>query len=212
MRIIPLVLTAGLVAASAQASDVERSLDLKLAAAGITRVVLKVGVGDVEILSGDPGSITAHVEATAKKGWTTSARSRRELDELTIESEVQGDTLHLRLSRQHDDDHHLGEDWSLHLPPGTAVKVEQGVGDLRVLDLAGDIEAEVGVGDVRIEGEYASFGSIHGKSGVGDASLHSPKGLEEGHGFIAHTLSTSGPGKAAIDAAAGVGDIDIRLR
>jgi hypothetical protein len=212
VRIIPLVLTAGLVAGNVQASSLERSLDLTHPAAGISRVVLKVGVGDVEIIAGDPGSITAHVEVTAKKSWTGSERAQRELDDLVLESEVTGDTLHLRLSRSHDDEHHLSEDWSLHLPPGVAVKVELGVGDLRVLDLAADIDAEVGVGDIRIEGEYASFGSIHGKSGVGDASLHSPKGHEEGGGFIAHTLSTSGPGKAEIDATAGVGDIEIRLR
>jgi hypothetical protein len=212
MRITPLVIAASLVAAGAQAGGTERAFDFDHAAAGITRVVLEVGVGDVEIIAEDSGHITAHVEVSAKKSWIGSARAQRDLEALQLVSEVDGSTLRLRLSQKHDDDHSFGEDWSLHLPPGIAVKSEQGVGDLRILDLAGDIEAAVGVGDVRIEGEYASFGRIRGQSGVGDASLSSPKGREDGSGFIAHTLSSSGPGKASIDASAGVGDIDIRLR
>jgi hypothetical protein len=212
MRAIPLVLTATLVAFNAEASSVERTFDFDHAATGITRVVLEVGVGDIEIIAEDSGRIAAHVEVSAKKSWTGSARARRELDELELESEVKGDTLYLNLNRKHDDDHNFGEDWSLRLPPAVAIKIEQGVGDLKVLDLTADIEAEVGVGEIHIEGEYASFGKIRGQSGVGDASLRSPQGREDGSGFIAHTLSSSGPGKARIDASAGVGDIDIRLR
>jgi hypothetical protein len=212
MRTIPFVLTASLMAINAQASNVERTFDFNQPATGITRVVLEVGVGDVEVIAEDSGRITAHVEVSAKKGWTGSARARRELEELQIESEVKGDTLHLRMSEKHDDDHRFGEDWSLRLPPGVIVKIELGVGDLRVLDLAADIEAEVGVGNVRIEGDFSAFGEISGSSGVGDASLRSPKGREDGSGFIAHSLSSRGPGKASIDASAGVGDIDIRLR
>ncbi len=212
MRIIPFILAASVVAINAQASDVQRTFDFDQPATGITRIVLEVGVGDVEIIAEGSSQITAHVEVSAKKGWIGSARAKRELAELQLESEVRGDTLHLRMSEKHDDDHHFGEDWSIHLPPNVAVKVEQGVGDLRVLDLAADIDAEVGVGNVRIEGEFASFGRIKGSCGVGDASLRSPKGREEGRGFIAHSLSSDGPGKAAIDASAGVGDIDIRLR
>ncbi len=212
MRTIPLVLTASLVAFNAQASDVERSFDFDHPAAGITRVVLEAGVGDVEIIAEDSGRITAHVEVSSSKSWRGSAKAKRELETLQLDSEVKGETLYLRMSDSHDDDHHFGEDWSLHLPPGVAVKVEQGVGDLRVLDLAADIEAEVGVGEIRIEGDYAAFGEISGKSGVGDVSMRSPKGRDEGSGFIAHTMSARGPGKASIDASAGVGDIDIRLR
>jgi hypothetical protein len=212
MRTIPFVLTAALVAFNAQASDVERTFDFDREAAGITRVVLEAGVGDVEVVAEDTGHITAHVEVTAKKGWSGSARSRRQLEALQLESRVKGDTLYLRMSEDHDDEHHFGEDWSLRLPATVSVKIELGVGDLRILDLAADIEAEVGVGEIRIEGEYAPFGEIGGKSGVGDVSLRSPKGKSEGSGFIAHTLSAEGPGKASIDASAGVGDIEIRLR
>jgi hypothetical protein len=201
-----------MVAANAQAADTERSFDFERAATGVARIVLEVGVGDVEVIADESGRITAHVVVSASKGWSGSARARRELEALQIESELKGDALHLRMSEREDDDYHFGEDWTLHLPPGIALEIEQGVGGLRVLDLAADIDIELGVGDVRVEGEHSAFGHIEGQCGVGDVSLRSPMERTEGNGFIAHTLSADGPGKSSIDIQVGVGDVDIRLR
>jgi hypothetical protein len=212
MRRLPLILTALMVTVNAQASDVERSFDLDRPAAGVTRIVLEVGVGDVEVIADESGRITAHVEVSASKSWRGSARARRELEAMELESELKGEALHLRMSEHGDDDRHFGEDWTLHVPTGVAIEIEQGVGDLRILDIAAAIEVELGVGDVRIEGEHAAFGSIEGQCGVGDVSLRTPIERTEGSGFIAHTLEAQGPGKAAIDVQVGVGDVDIRLR
>jgi hypothetical protein len=207
-----LVLAAMLVALNAQAGGPERTFDLDRAATGVARIVLEVGVGDVEVIADETGRITAHVEVSASKGWRGSTRAQRALEELELESEMKGDALHLRISERHDDDHSFGEDWTLHLPPGVALEIEQGVGDLRILDIAAEINVELGVGEVHIEGEHAAFGPIEGSCGVGDVSLRTPEGRTEGRGFIAHTLDEKGPGKARIDVEVGVGDVDIRLR
>ena len=212
MRRLPLILTALMVAANTQAADTERSFDFERAATGVARIVLEVGVGDVEVIADESGRITAHVEVSAGKDWRSTARTRRKLEEATLQSEMKGDALHLRISERDDDGHSFGEDWTLHVPPGVAIEIEQGVGDLRILDIAAAIEIELGVGDVRIEGEHAAFGHIEGQCGVGDVSLRTPKERTEGDGFIAHTLEAQGPGKAAIDVQVGVGDVDIRLR
>jgi hypothetical protein len=212
MRRFALIATALLLAVPAWADDLERTFDLDRPASGITRIVLEVGVGDVEIVGDESDRITAHVEVSASKGWRGSARARRELEAMQLEAEVKGEALHLRMSEHGEGDRHFGENWTLHVPAGTALELELGVGDLRVLDLAGTIEIEVGVGDVRVEGEHAAFGEIEGQCGVGDVSLRTPKGRTEGSGFIAHTLEARGPGKSAIDVEVGVGDVDIRLR
>jgi len=81
-----------------------------------------------------------------------------------------------------------------------------------VLDVAGDVTVEVGVGDVRVEGAQASFGRVHASSGVGDATLRTPQGRESGDGFIGHSISSHGPGQSEIRISAGVGDTEIRLR
>ena len=212
MRRVLLVVAALLVAFDAQASERERTFDLDRPAAGVARVVLEVGVGDVEVIADETGRIIAHVEVSADKGWRGSARARRALEALELVSDLKGDALHLRISERRDDDHNFGEDWTLHVPPGVAIEIEQGVGDLRILDLAAEIDIELGVGDVRIEGEHAAFGPIEGQCGVGDVSLRTPRERTEGSGFIAHSLEAEGPGKASIDVEVGVGEVDIRLR
>ena len=212
MRRLPLILTALLVTVNAQASDTERTFDLDRPAAGVARIVLEVGVGDVEVIADESGTITAHVVVSANKGWRGTSRDRRKLEELSLESELKGDALHLRMREGDDDGHSLGEDWTLHVPAGVAIEIELGVGDLRILDLAADIDIELGVGDVRIEGEHSAFGPIEGQCGVGDVSLRTPRERTEGSGFIAHSLEAEGPGKASIDVEVGVGEVDIRLR
>jgi len=212
MRRLPLIVTALLMAVTARAAEVERTFDFDRESAGVARVVLEVGVGDVEVIGDEAGRITAHVEVSADRGWRGSARARRILEALELVSELKGDALHLRVSERRDDDHKFGEDWTLHVPPGVAIEIEQGVGDLRILDVAAAIDVELGVGDVRIEAEYAAFGPIDADCGVGDVSLRTPQGRTEGSGFIAHSLEARGPGKARIEIQAGVGDVDIRLR
>jgi hypothetical protein len=146
-----------------------------------------------------------------KKAHFWSGR-QSELDAVQISAEMRGSTLVLRLNPEQRHDLELGEDWTVRLPARLAVRVKLGVGDLTVLDLTGEVRAEVGVGDVKIDGTYDSFGDIHASCGVGDATLRTPAGRNEGDGFIAHTLRASGPGKSDIDVSAGVGDVTIRLR
>ena len=211
MRRLPLILTVLLVAGTAQAADNERTFDLDRPADGVARVVLEVGVGDVEVLADGSGRITAHVEVSVDKGGRSSERARRRLEELRLESELEGDTLHLRITGG-GGGHRYGEDWTLRVPAAVALELELGVGDLRILDLAAAISVELGVGNVRIEGEHAAFGPIEGQCGVGDVSLRTPKDRTEGRGFIGHSLDARGPGAAAIEVEVGVGDVDIRLR
>ena len=54
---------------------------------------------------------------------------------------------------------------------------------------------KVGVGDVRNRGLFSAVGEISAASGVGGVTLRTP-GRTEGTGFIGHTLSGHGPGKA----------------
>ena len=212
MRRSALTVLALLVAGVAFGEDTTRTLSFSKNAEGIQAVVLKAGVGEVEIVVGKDAGVTAEVTLSmSKKPWS-SARTKQELDAIELDSEVKGGTLYLRARGAHDDDHDFGEDWSIHLPRAVAVTVEHGVGDVRVLDVAGDLDVRLGVGNVRIEGEYGAFGSIRGSCGVGDVDLRTPEGPQESEGFVGHSLSASGPGKHEIRVKTGVGDVTIRLR
>ncbi len=211
MRHIGLALAAAACAAVAAAQPV-RTLDLSRDAKGITEVVLHAGVGDVEVLADAPGQIVAHVDLKPKHLGFFSRHSDDEIDRVKIESELSGGTLTLRLVPESHGDRGFAENWTVRIPASLAATVKLGVGDLKVLDVTGDVEVELGVGDVTIESGYQSFGTVRASAGVGDVSMRTPDGREHGEGFIAHSLHAKGPGKASIRASAGVGDVNIRLR
>lgn len=190
--------------------DDERILDASRSAEGIKTVVIEAGVGEINVTGDASKTITARVELSPKTGFWGS-RGRRAMESAALEPVLRGDTLVLRVG-PHDDDHEFGEDWTVNVPPDVAVKIELGVGDVTVLDTLGDIDVDLGVGDVRIESEYKAFGPIHGSTGVGDATLRTPEGREEGDGFIGHSLRGRGPGQARINISIGVGESQIRLR
>jgi hypothetical protein len=210
VRYVTIALATATVAAVALGES-SRTLDLTRSAEGIQAVEIQTGVGDVDVSADSGNVVTAHVEVRPKKAHFWSSR-QRDLDSLEIETEMRGTTLLLRLHPEQRHDVEWGEDWSVRLPARLALRIKLGVGDVTVLDSAGDVRVEVGVGDVKIEGAYDSSGDIRATCGVGDVSLRTPAGRDDGEGFIAHSLRGHGPGKAEIHVSVGVGDVTIRLR
>lgn len=207
-----LILAMVLMVLNAAAAAAERvRLDYSRAAEAITRVVIEAGVGDVEIIGDGGTTISVRVDVSSKVGHFWKSRDE-DLTGLEVEAELQNGELRLCVQGDRNEDHSWGEDWTVHVPRAMAVSLELGVGDTRVLDVAGDIDVEVGVGEVSVEGEYASFGHIRASSGVGNAALRTPQSREDGDGFIGHSLRSRGPGKSEIEVSAGVGDTRIRLR
>ncbi len=205
-------LLGAMVAATATAGEPARTLEERHATDGVTTVRVAAGVGEIEILAGEYENVGVRVEVSlTSRSARTSRRSRRELEEVQLVAERRGDDLELRLHPRRRR-FEWREQWSIRLPAHLAAAVELGVGDVRVVDVAGDLSIEVGVGQVRIDGAYAAFGPIAASCGVGDVTLRTPSGRERGSGFIARSLQSRGPGTATLEAETGVGDIDIRLR
>jgi hypothetical protein len=212
MRRLALVL-ATCFAATAAAGETLKTLTMTRPATGLLSLSVKAGVGDVQIESDAINEIAIRVEVRSKHGlFFVDREARRDAEALQIDARALGDELTLSLGPEHHGDTRWVEHWTVRVPAAFAASVKLGVGEITVLDLGGDVRAEVGVGDVRVEGIYQSFGDVHAACGVGDASLRTPAGREQGEGFIAHTLSAQGPGKASIRVHAGVGDVKIRLR
>ena len=212
MRRLALALVA-LLAAAAAAGETLKSLSYTGPGVGLKAIAVKAGIGDVEVLGGAGTEIVVSVDLTRKGGGLFGSRpTPRELDAIEIAARVEDGELTLRLLPEHRGDAHLSERWTVRVPAALAAGVKLGVGDVSVLDTSGDVKVQVGVGDVRIEGSFNSFGEIRAASGVGDVTLRTPEGRTEGNGFIGHTLSGHGPGKGTVHADAGVGDVTIRLR
>jgi hypothetical protein len=212
MRRIALALAMWL-AATITTGEALKTLNLSRPAEGLAEVTIKAGIGDIQI-QGDTGNqITVRVEIRSKDGFFFSDRqAKREVESTDLQARVSGSELTLSLTPEQRDGAHWVEDWTVRVPSASGVSVKLGVGDITVLDLTGNVRVEVGVGDVRVEGQYQSFGDVHAACGVGDVSLRTPSSRDEGSGFIGHTLSAHGPGKSTIRANAGVGDVKLRLR
>lgn len=212
MRRLPFVF-ATLVAATAVASGADRVLDFSKPATGIKGVAIEAGVGDVEVVAEDGGTISARVEIERKGGgFWGSHSSRQDIDELEVDARLDGATLRLALRPKQRHNRNFSESWTVRVPASCAVKIELGVGEATVRDVAADIAVEVGVGDVEIDGLFKTFGTIAAECGVGDVSVRTPDGRESGEGFIGHEVRTKGAGNATLDVEAGVGDVTIRLR
>jgi len=212
MRRLAIALTAWLAAALA-AGETLKSLTMSRPSDGLTAVTVKAGVGNVQI-QGDAGNeVVVRVEIRSKDGFFSSDRqARRDAESATIAARVSGGELTLSVEPEQHGDQHWTERWTVRVPGAFAVSAKLGVGDVTILDVGGDLRADLGVGDVRVEGSYQAFGDVRADCGVGDATLRTPSGRDEGQGFIGHTLTSHGPGKAAIHAHAGVGDVKISLR
>ncbi len=212
MRRLAIALTAWFAAALA-AGETLKTLTMSRPSEGLTAVTVKAGVGDVQI-EGDAGNeVVVRVEVKSKDGFLFGDRqARRDAEAVTISARDSGGELTLALEPEAHGDSHWVEHWTVRVPAAFGASAKLGVGDVTVLDLAGDVRAELGVGDVRVEGAYQAFGNVRAECGVGDASLRTPSGREQGDGFIGHTLTAHGPGKAEIRVHAGVGDVKIRLR
>lgn len=204
-----------LAATVAGAGERSRSFTSTTKSDEVTEVVLRGGVGDIEIYGVGGDTVEVSATATAKRsGFWGSARMQRALDQVRLTSDLRGSTLYLSLELpdDDDDDREFGEEWTIRMPSELALHVKFGVGDLKVIDVGGDVNVDFGVGDVRIEGNWADFGDIDASCGVGDVDLRSPEGHEDGSGFISRALRSRGPGHSEIDVRAGVGDVTIKLR
>lgn len=206
-----ILLVGALLASAADAGEVARTLELQRPVEGLAAVRIEAGVGEVEILAGEEPVISVRVEISTDSDASRSRRRAQALEGAQLDVDEQSGTLELAV-RPHRRSTKWHESWFVRLPARLAREVKLGVGDVRILDVAGDISVEVGVGQIRIEGSWAAYGPIAANSGVGDVVLRSPSGRQRGTGFVGHELRAHGPGSAAIEAETGVGDIDIRLR
>lgn len=228
MRTLAAIL-AVLLAATAQA-DGTRTLTLEHPAAGLATVDIDTAVGDVDVRGAEVDAVSVRVTLRPKKGWFSSSRRAEKLVAAAeIVPELAGSTLRLRISPAARKGAYEAS-WSVVMPAAAGLRLDAGVGDVRVtaisggvnvdlgvgdvrlLDVAGDLTVDLGVGDVQVTGEWAAFGSVRADSGVGNSALRTPEGRHQGRGFVGHELAANGPGDARLRVDAGVGDVSIVLR
>lgn len=159
----------------------------------LEKLQLKAEVGKVNIESGESSRVRWRVELEPKDGWLTSVETLREkLKDIKVVSEIDGDTLSLKLDYPPGVDYDDCEQhWEIDLPAAFGLEVKHGAGQLHVTGLTGGVDVDVGVGEVKAD---VPTGGVRVKAGVGDVDVIS---------------ATDSLGD--IDLLAGIGDVSARV-
>ncbi|MGH9380693.1 MAG: hypothetical protein ACRD2Z_08790 [Thermoanaerobaculia bacterium] len=211
LSLVALICLAALPAA-ADERDTVRTLRQTFPTAGIERIELDLPVGEARITGEDRGDVQVDFELRCKPGKERCAEAARRV---TLESSSRHGELALDLRGF---DRGQRRDLVLRgvvrIPAELDLGVDMGVGELEISGLAGNIGAELGVGEMTLRLPIDTARSVSLDTGVGETNLHLPDGMHAGErsGFVGGKTSWEhGTGQAVIRADVGVGEINARL-
>jgi hypothetical protein len=164
-------------------------------AGGIVHV--RMSVGDLHITRGDSNKIRLHYTV---KSWHES-----QIKESRVDIDVHGRDANIDFHAPTSNNTQF--DVELEVPQNTNLDVHEKVGDLRVEDIEGDKDLELGVGDIRVAAERAAYHLVRASAGIGDVNGN---GYGETSGWLGKTLKYHGDGKYELRARVGVGDIELQ--
>ncbi len=197
----------------------------------LEKVELAVNVGDIRIDVVEGSSIHIKVTLTAhKRGIFGNAKKLEStMKEARLLSRVNDRRiLKLEIDAPYKKKY-LQEDWVIQVPSHLGFELDNGVGDINLdgirgqIDInsgvgtitltrvSGSIEVDVGVGDVNIQAQGSSYKNIELDTGTGDASLHNLQGIIQDDDFLGGHLLWKGTGSHRIEVDTGVGDIIVRI-
>ncbi len=218
-------------AAGAWAGE-NRLLEHRTPAAGIERLALDAGVGDVTIYAGPGDEIIAKVTLKPRRGGipllSSSREGRRQVEEASLEAHRDGATLELSVPAPDKKHRKFEERWEITVPARLALDLDAGVGDIEITGLSGGISIDAGVGDIDVKsaggnieidggvGEIdvtapaAAVGRVEISAGVGECEIHTGERTIKGKS-LGCDASWTGQGSATLKIEAGVGEVTVKL-
>lgn len=166
-------------------------------AGGLIRVHLRVG--DVHIRPASSNQIRVH--------YTVKSRHESNVKDARLDIDIHGNNADLDF---HAPGNNTQVDVELEIPKNSNLDVHEKVGELRVDDIEGDKELELGVGDMQITGNDSEYRFVNASTSIGDVSGSldgSPR--DDASGFLGKTLKYHGNGKYELRAHVSVGDITL---
>jgi hypothetical protein len=178
---------------------------------GVRAVRVRNNVGDVVVRVSDGDAATVRSTVYWKVRGEETLRAADVSRDLVL---VREEGV-LRIENAHLDDPD-DDDWKMDLtvtiPSGVDLHLTHGVGDCEVAGVSGNVEVDLGVGDLVVRTERLSGGSV--KTGVGDVQLRVAEDgpddvldCQTGVGNLAIVLPASFEGE--VDLATGVGTVSV---
>lgn len=209
-----LILTLGALLAPALMAVEVRTLEEDFAIEPHQRLRLDVPVAEVVIdgTNGDRVALTARLDC-ARFG-SSRCRERAERFRIDARSSHRLLTLEIEGYEGKSSNGWPEVDLVVSVPRGVALELEMGVGELEIRGLENDLELDIGVGEVKIHVPERAVGSVDLEVGVGDADLRPRprRTTREGFLFLGNEVRwNDGPGRAHLEVAVGVGEVDVYL-
>jgi len=214
MKRTALILAAALLwVVPAGADEVIRSFRQQIPVGGAGQIYLEFPVGEVTVEAWDNPQVDLDVKIACSN--KRSSRCVEAAQGLRLVYNTSGDRLHVEVKNWPK----FGGTKGLHViakinvPRDLPLRTELGVGELNVKGTAGDLDVDLGVGEVNLTLPKDSIRSVDLDTGIGEANLIAAGRRYESSGLMARELNWDrGTGRAGVKVDCGVGEIDVILK
>ena len=159
-------------------------------------VHVRLSVGDLHIRRGDSDKIRLHYTV---KSWRES-----HVKDAHVDIDVHGRDANIEFHAPTSGNTQF--DVELEVPQNTNLEVHEKVGDLRIEEIEGDKDLELGVGDIRVAFGRAAYHLVRASTSIGDVNTSTG---EVSAGLLGKTLKYHGDGKYELRAHVSIGDITL---
>lgn len=197
--------------ARADRDQTVRSFTQTFPGAGLSAVSLDIPVGEVRVTAADGPDVEVEIRLTCDSDHLRSCTERAK--KATISAGRSGDRIAVRLTKSSGWGHHgLEVKAFITAPRRLAVQTDLGVGELRIEGFAGDVNADLGVGEVHVTAPEAAVRSVRVDTGIGEGHLTAAGRHWSSEGLFTREIHwRDGAGDARINVDCGVGEAHVRL-
>lgn len=237
-RVIPFLLLV-LMPLATQAADASRTLQAISPAAGVNRIMIDAGVGQIRVSPSPDDGVHVQVRLEKKSQnflwffhWMSQSTAQA-ISQVSLQQQSQGDSITYTLKYpDHLDDGDIKQNWDVQIPSRLFTKVTMKVGQLTVNGIAGGVDvslnvgevvlntpagsmkARVNVGQIRATSATAQPGNIRLSTTIGDARL-SMKGRVDRdnmhHNGLGRTIDVTGNGPDQMDLELNIGEVSLHI-
>jgi hypothetical protein len=159
-------------------------------------VHVRLSVGDLHIRRGDSDKIRLHYTV---KSWRES-----HVKDAHVDIDVHGRDANIEFHAPTSGNTQF--DVELEVPQNTNLEVHEKVGDLRIEEIEGDKDLELGVGDIRVAFGRAAYHLVRASTSIGDVNTSTG---DVSAGLLGKTQKYHGDGKYELRAHVSIGDITL---
>ena len=206
-----LVALAAMVAtdASARADEGYREIHKSFPFRAGQAIEIDFPIGQLRIEAGNELEVAVELEARCR--WRSNCGLEKvEIDhrssDRTLRIDVRADGLGSKTQQE--------MKAVMRVPPGASLDVEMSIGELEIRDLEGDLEAELGIGEVRVYASAARVRAVYLDAGIGEAALRGaePRARSARSMLVGGEVEwAEGEGDATLDVEVGIGEVRVDL-